>query len=136
MTHDLLSTMPAAAHVSLYIHFPFCLKKCHYCSFTSYDDKEHLMDEYVTTLIREMHISRERLPASLVASTLYLGGGTPSLMTPAQVGRIVDAAAMFNLAPDAEVTIEANPGTVNRVKLADYRNLGVNRLSLGVQSFQ
>jgi oxygen-independent coproporphyrinogen-3 oxidase len=122
--------------VSLYIHFPFCLKKCLYCSFNSIADSHFPMEEYAATLIREMRLCSANLDDPVVAHTLYLGGGTPSLMKPALIGRIVDAAAgLFNLIPDAEITIEANPGTLTPLTLSGYRACGINRLSLGVQSF-
>jgi oxygen-independent coproporphyrinogen-3 oxidase len=128
--------MPATVKLSLYIHFPFCLKKCLYCSFNSVAGINLPVDEYVATLIREMELCRENLGAHLSAHTLYFGGGTPSLISPELVGRIIDSAAgFFNLAADAEITIEANPGSVTRERLSAYRASGINRLSLGVQSF-
>lgn len=121
---------------SLYIHFPFCLKKCLYCDFNSLAGSPIAAEEYVAALLGEMELRAERLPPPVVAPTLYVGGGTPSLMAPALVARLIDAAArLYNLAADAEVTIEANPGTLTPEKLAGYRAAGVNRLSLGVQSF-
>jgi oxygen-independent coproporphyrinogen-3 oxidase len=92
--------------------------------------------EYVSALLREMELRRETLPAEVIASTLYFGGGTPSLLEPDLAARIIEAAKqLFALEPTAEITLEANPGTINREKLAAYRSIGVNRLSLGMQSF-
>jgi len=121
----------------LYIHYPFCLKKCLYCDFNSSASSSVTPDQYVTLLLREMELRRETLPEPATAPTLYFGGGTPSLMSPALVGRLIDAVVnRFGLEPDAEVTLEANPGTVTFEKLAGYRAAGVNRLSLGIQSFE
>lgn len=121
---------------SLYIHFPFCLKKCLYCDFNSIADSPLKPAEYVAALVREMDLRAKTLPAPATAPTLYFGGGTPSLMEPDLVGEIIDAAArLFGLEADAEITIEANPGTLTLEKLAGYRAAGVNRLSLGVQAF-
>jgi putative oxygen-independent coproporphyrinogen III oxidase len=121
----------------LYIHFPFCLRKCLYCDFNSTADSGISHREYVELLLREMALRRETLPEPASAPTLYFGGGTPSLLAPELVGRLVEAAAMlFGLEGDAEVTLEANPGTLTPEKLAGYRSAGVNRLSIGIQSFE
>lgn len=123
-------------HTSLYIHFPFCLRKCLYCDFNSLAGSSVTPQEYAAAVVREMALRVERLDLPVAAGTLYFGGGTPSLMEPALVARLIDTAQrLYGLTDDAEVTIEANPGTVNAVKLAGYRAAGVNRLSLGVQSF-
>ncbi|GAB7024965.1 radical SAM family heme chaperone HemW [Geotalea toluenoxydans] len=122
-------------HVSLYIHFPFCLKKCLYCDFDSVAGSLVSPDEYVAAVVREMELRAGQLAAPVSAPTLYFGGGTPSLMAPQLVGRVIDTAArLYGLDTDAEITIEANPGTVTAEKLAGYRAAGVNRLSLGVQA--
>jgi len=121
---------------ALYIHFPFCVRKCLYCDFNSRAGTAIAQAEYVTLLLREMELRRESLAGDVFASTLYFGGGTPSLLEPPFVARIIAAAKrLFALQADAEITIEANPGTVTRDKLAGYRFAGVNRLSLGMQSF-
>ena len=121
----------------LYIHFPFCLKKCLYCDFNSEASSSSSPGEYVALVLKEMELRRETLPERASAPTLYFGGGTPSLMDPELVGRLVESAAdRFGLEPDAEVTLEANPGTLSPEKLAGYRAAGVNRLSLGIQSFE
>jgi oxygen-independent coproporphyrinogen-3 oxidase len=121
---------------ALYIHFPFCIRKCLYCDFNSVAGAEIPQQAYTDALVGEMELRRETLPGGVTASTLYLGGGTPSLLEPAQVERIIAAACrLFSLEPGAEITMEANPGTVNREKLSAYRSTGVNRLSLGIQSF-
>ena len=123
--------------VSLYIHYPFCLRKCLYCDFNSVADSSMDAKDYVQAVVKEMESRAERLELPLTASTLYFGGGTPSLMEPGLVARLIDTAKRcYGLKEDAEVTIEANPGTLTGTKLAGYRELGVNRLSLGIQSLQ
>lgn len=122
--------------ISLYIHYPFCIRKCHYCAFNSSADSSVTPGEYVAGLLLEMERRARTMDRHLSASTLYFGGGTPSLMEPPLVSRLVEAAArLFQLSPDAEVTLECNPGTVTRERLSGFRAAGVNRISLGVQSF-
>jgi oxygen-independent coproporphyrinogen III oxidase len=122
--------------VSIYIHFPFCLKKCLYCSFNSVAESHFPPERYVTALIREMELCRANLGQPVVAHTLYFGGGTPSLMDPGLIGAIVDSAAdLFSLVSGAEITLESNPGALTLERLSGYRSCGVNRISLGVQSF-
>ena len=121
---------------SLYIHFPFCVRKCLYCDFNSLADSPVSSDEYVGGVLKEMASRARLLPGPVTAPTLYFGGGTPSLMAQELVSSVIDAAArLFGLADDAEITLEANPGTLTATKLAGYRSAGVNRLSIGVQSF-
>lgn len=121
---------------ALYLHIPFCVRKCLYCAFTSWDDAPLATDEYASLLLREMELRAGVLAHPPRAATLYLGGGTPSLLEPARVCSIIECAErLFRLDPAAEVTLEANPGTVTAASLAGYRAAGVNRLSLGVQSF-
>ncbi len=121
--------------VSLYFHFPFCLKKCLYCSFVSMENGDISADEYVEALVREMRLCRESMSLPLSAATVYIGGGTPSLMEPFHLEKIIDGAEKyFGIEQGAEITIEANPGTLTQEKLAGFRCCGVNRLSLGVQS--
>ena len=125
--------MPAG----LYIHYPFCLQKCLYCDFNSSATPGIEPTQYVALLLREMELRQAGLGEPASAATLYFGGGTPSLLEPGQVGSLVEAAARrFGLQADAEVTLEANPGTLTPEKLAGYRAAGVNRLSLGIQSFE
>ena len=116
---------------SLYVHIPFCERKCAYCDFYSLESMA-LKERFFGALEREIALA----PASGEHSTtLYFGGGTPSLLSGEELARIMRAlAAQFPLAPDAEITLEANPGTVTVETLSAYRALGVNRLSIGVQS--
>jgi len=121
----------------LYIHFPFCLKKCLYCDFNSTAWSGDEPRDYPELLLREMELRQAVLAEPVSAPTLYIGGGTPSLMGPDLVGRLIEAAVKgFGLEPDAEVTLEANPGTLTPERLSGYRAAGVNRLSLGIQSFE
>jgi len=121
--------------VGLYVHIPFCQSKCSYCDFNSYAGLESLIPSYVGALLAEMGLWGEATQHMNVA-TVFLGGGTPSLLPLAEVERIMTALRQrFRLAADAEVSFEANPGTVDCPYLQGLRSLGVNRLSLGVQSF-
>ncbi|MEA3307954.1 MAG: radical SAM family heme chaperone HemW [Chloroflexota bacterium] len=119
---------------ALYIHVPFCLQRCTYCDFNTYAGLLPLRAAYVDALEQEAALWEKRYP-DLQVATLYFGGGTPSLLSPASVARLVNVAhARFALPVDAEVTLEANPGTVDEPQLQALRQAGVNRLSLGVQS--
>jgi oxygen-independent coproporphyrinogen-3 oxidase len=121
--------------LALYLHIPFCQRKCSYCDFPSVDAFPCALDDYVAALVREMTLRAATLPVPAAATSLYLGGGTPSLLAPEQVGLLLTVAQRhYGLAADAEVTLEVNPGTVVRAKLNGYRSAGVNRLSIGVQS--
>lgn len=121
---------------ALYIHFPFCVRKCLYCDFGSLAGSSVSPEEYAVALVRELELRAASLDGPITAPTLYFGGGTPSLMAPELVARVVKGTrSWYGLSTEAEVTLEANPGTVDREKLAGYRTAGVNRLSLGVQSF-
>ena len=119
--------------LSLYLHIPFCRHRCAYCDFNTYTSLNDLQEAYADALVREMaQVAGElRRPAH----TIFLGGGTPSLMPPAAIERILAGVrAHFNLADDAEVTMEANPDTVDLAYLTAVRQAGINRLSFGVQS--
>jgi oxygen-independent coproporphyrinogen-3 oxidase len=117
---------------AIYIHVPFCRRKCGYCSFVSCAGREGEIPAYVAALRREM---AARARGETVPS-VFFGGGTPSLLSVSQVGDILmTVREHFNLAKDAEVTLEANPGTVGETYLSGLRRIGINRLSLGVQRF-
>lgn len=117
--------------LGLYVHIPFCQSRCRYCDFNTYAGLEGLFETYVRALIREITLAG---PARV--RTVYLGGGTPTVLPLSHLVQVLDAIrAGFVLVPDAEVTVEANPGTVEAESLAVLRKQGVNRLSLGVQSF-
>ncbi|MCQ2548357.1 MAG: radical SAM family heme chaperone HemW [Clostridia bacterium] len=113
----------------VYVHIPFCLKKCDYCGFLSWPcTSEEEMEKYVDKLIEEMD---HRL-VNVVADTLFIGGGTPSLLPTKQLERILEH---INFDENAEITIEGNPASFTKEKLLEFRRLGINRLSIGVQSF-
>ena len=115
----------------IYVHIPFCKKKCKYCDFISFSCFEEKEEEYVNCLIKEI----ENKKCSNVVSTIYIGGGTPSIIDSKNIIKILEAIfSNFNVLDDAEITIEINPGTVTKEKLQDYKNAGVNRLSIGLQS--
>lgn len=131
-------SQPAAKPAALYVHFPFCVSVCPYCDFVVYGGKEargpqNRVAQFVDAL--EVEIGLRAVPGANLGS-VYFGGGTPSLMLPAQVERLLAAAdAAFGLQPDAEITMEANPGGGERGDLVGFRAAGVNRLSVGAQSF-
>ena len=122
--------------LSLYVHIPWCIRKCPYCDFNSHAAGDELPeDAYVDALIADLESALPRIWGRKVG-TVFIGGGTPSLFSAASIERLLSAVrARVPLAPDAEVTLEANPGTFERAKFAGFFAAGVNRLSLGVQSF-
>jgi len=119
----------------LYIHLPFCKHKCGYCDFNAYAGMDRLMPDYVEALQRELVEAARTRPFARL-ETVYLGGGTPSLLPPElMAGLLKFVRETFEVAPDAEVTLEANPGSTDSERLAAWLEGGVNRLSLGVQGF-
>ncbi len=117
----------------LYLHIPYCKSKCRYCDFVSFADCES-MGEYCAALLKEMRLDAAALPKQAY-DTVFFGGGTPSILPAGAVAMLMDALhASFEIMPDAEITIEANPGTLNETKLREYRAAGINRLSMGLQS--
>lgn len=122
--------------LGLYIHIPFCEKKCAYCDFNTYAGLQADFDITVDALCQEMGYWRVFLQARPI-HTIFIGGGTPTVLSAPQLNRLFAAIHRnFTVAPGAEITCEANPGTVDREKFGVLHSLGVNRLSLGVQSFQ
>jgi putative oxygen-independent coproporphyrinogen III oxidase len=121
--------------IGVYIHFPYCLSKCPYCDFASRAEKVIPQDRYTRAVLREV---RERAPefAGRRAVSIYFGGGTPSLWDPERVDDVLrEVRALFDVAPCAEITLEANPGTTDEARFSAFHAAGVNRLSIGVQSF-
>lgn len=120
---------------SLYLHIPFCVKKCHYCSFNSCAKGEAIFAQYVAALKQELlELARKRNDKRL--KSLFIGGGTPSVLPSFMLLELLDLCReLFPPAQEAEITIEANPGTVDESSLSAFKGAGVNRLSLGVQSF-
>ncbi len=126
------------AGAALYVHIPYCLSKCPYCDFNSYAARTWPEEDYADSLLRELsHHAADESFGARSFSTVFFGGGTPSLFSPRTIARILDGAAhAVGIAGGAEVTLEANPGTVTSERLRGFREAGVNRLSYGVQSFQ
>lgn len=123
--------------LSLYVHIPWCLRKCPYCDFNSHAAPAALPEtDYVQQLVADLKRDAAMAQGRRLQS-VFFGGGTPSLFQAASIDTVLNAAdTLIGLAPGAEVTLEANPGTVEQKRFRDYRRAGVNRLSLGIQSFQ
>lgn len=130
----------------IYIHFPYCLYKCHYCDFNSYayEKKDIPQTNYLQALLTEIRLRRQIFAATGISffadgdaiETVFFGGGTPSLMNPKDVELILaELRKSFVFAPDIEITLESNPGTVTKQALADFKAAGINRVSIGLQSF-
>lgn len=120
---------------ALYVHIPFCTAKCTYCDFNSYAGQDSLMAPYAAAVAKEASLWAPHLGGRHV-STVFFGGGTPSLLPLKHMRTVVQGfRRAFDIAPDAEVTLEANPGTVDASHLQGLRDLGFNRISFGVQSF-
>lgn len=131
--------------IGLYIHIPFCKQKCYYCDFTSYANKEELVERYIKCLKKEILqyanenkiMSEHGLEERYVIKTIYIGGGTPSAIDEVYIINVLDTIKdNFKMRDNAEITIEVNPGTVNKDKLESYRECGINRLSIGLQAVQ
>jgi len=128
--------MNDSPHLGLYLHIPFCERKCPYCDFNTYAGMEALHQATVDALCAEM-AQRAELVAGRTVTTIFIGGGTPTVLDASQLQQLFEAMhRQFRVAETAEITCEANPGTVDREKFAALRALGVNRLSMGVQSFR
>jgi oxygen-independent coproporphyrinogen-3 oxidase len=127
---------PGDIPLALYVHLPWCAKKCPYCDFNSFTAPGELpVPQYVDALLADLDLNRPLADERPLVS-VFLGGGTPSLFPPAAIGRLIDGIRdRFDLADDAEITMEANPGTVESGDPAGYRDAGINRLSIGAQSF-
>ena len=128
---------PTEVPLALYIHLPWCVRKCPYCDFNSHTAPDGLPeDAYVAALLRDLTADLATLEERPLSS-VFIGGGTPSLFSGAAIGRLMDGVrARVALPANAEVTLEANPGTVDAANFAGYRAAGVNRLSIGVQSLR
>ncbi len=123
--------------LSLYIHYPWCVRKCPYCDFNSHEKQQHEITDknYVDALIIDL---TQQLPHvwGRKISSIFIGGGTPSLINPEALAYLFSQLrALLNLSPAIEITLEANPGTIDLVKFAEFKAIGINRLSIGVQSF-
>ncbi len=127
-----------AKNISIYIHIPFCVRKCSYCDFLSFSASKDIQDRYFKALINEIKCAGPWLNAestTYVVKSIFFGGGTPSSVDPAWIVKILDTIRdTFDVAKDAEITIEMNPGTVTPESLAIYKKFGINRISIGCQS--
>jgi putative oxygen-independent coproporphyrinogen III oxidase len=132
----LVDNAPEAVELGLYVHVPFCAKRCGYCSFNTAPFEDGVMGRYLGAVLREIELLGALPWASRVRlGTIFFGGGTPSLMEADELTAVLERIrARFGVVADAEVTVECNPESVTRAKLEGYRAAGVNRLSLGVQS--
>ena len=120
--------------LGIYIHIPFCIKKCDYCDFISYPNKYELQEKYIDKIIKEIDDNRELLEKKNI-TTIYIGGGTPSSIKAELIEKVLNKInKISNVSSSAEITIEVNPGTVTKEKLQLYKNCGINRLSIGLQS--
>lgn len=120
---------------SLYLHIPFCTHRCSYCDFNTYSGLDGIIPAYIDALCREIEIIADGLESTIPIHTIYLGGGTPSLLPASSLERIVKSiATSFEWLAEVELTLEANPGTISPEYLDHIQKLGVNRLSLGMQS--
>ena len=127
----------SAARFGLYVHFPFCLSKCLYCDFASVAARDIPDERYTRALRSELDARLTEVPRGQVVDSIFIGGGTPSLWRPQLVAGFLEAvSARLSLAPSLEVSLEANPGAADAERFAAYRAAGINRLSIGVQSFE
>jgi len=122
--------------LGLYIHVPYCIHKCGYCDFNSHPIKHDEMDHYIDALVAEMQHYAKIYSNTNIIKTIFLGGGTPTTLTVYQLERILtECVKEFKVSPDAEITIEANPATIDIEQMKSIRQTGYNRISIGVQSF-
>ncbi len=120
--------------LGIYVHIPFCVRKCYYCDFVSFAGKENLQEQYIDVLKKEMIANKEK-GNDKVVTTIYIGGGTPSYVDSKLIVSIVNTIKQnYQISNEVEMTIEVNPGTITREKLEDYKKAGMNRLSIGLQS--
>lgn len=118
--------------IGIYIHIPFCKKKCDYCDFISFSNKDKKIEEYINAIIKE--IEQQKIKSKI--TTIYIGGGTPSYIDSKYIKEIIAEIKKKNVDSNAEITIEVNPGTITKNKLEDYKEVGINRLSIGLQVTQ
>ena len=119
-------------HIGIYIHIPFCKQKCYYCDFVSYCNKDNLIEKYIQAVKKEIQLQE----IIKEIDTIYIGGGTPSYIEAKYIKEILEEIKTKNISKEAEITIEVNPGTITLDKLQEYKNCGINRLSIGLQSTQ
>ncbi|MDX1456339.1 MAG: radical SAM family heme chaperone HemW, partial [Marinobacter sp.] len=136
MTGTALVPNPARVPLSLYVHVPWCVRKCPYCDFNSHAlDADPPEADYLTAIVEDLRYDLGLIQGRSI-QTVFIGGGTPSLMSAAFYHQLFDALRqVVPIAPDAEITLEANPGTVDQERFHGFQQAGINRLSLGIQSF-
>lgn len=122
--------------LGIYIHIPFCKQKCYYCDFVSYANKEEKIQEYIKCLQEEIGIESEKYKnEEYEITTIYIGGGTPSFIDASYIERIINTIKQnYKLYENPEITIEVNPGTINEEKIKKYKDIGINRISIGLQT--
>ena len=122
--------------LGIYIHIPFCKQKCYYCDFVSYANKEEKIQEYIKCLQKEIEIESEKYKnEEYEITTIYIGGGTPSFIDASYIERIINTIKQnYKLYENPEITIEVNPGTINEEKIKKYKDIGINRISIGLQT--
>ncbi len=125
-------------NLGIYVHIPFCKKKCDYCDFISYTQNEEIQNKYVNCLLKTIEQSTSKLKLdNYIVNTIYFGGGTPSYINSKNIIEIIKKIqAKFQIAESPEITIEINPGTISEDKLLDYKKCGINRISIGCQAIQ
>jgi oxygen-independent coproporphyrinogen-3 oxidase len=130
-------------NLAFYIHIPYCVKRCGYCDFNTYTPSElkitdgltQISNSYIDLLLMEIRAAKLQIGQSATVPSIFFGGGTPSLMQPGDIGRVISTIkSEFKLLPDAEITMECNPDTVTKESLATFQAIGVNRISFGMQS--
>ena len=123
--------------LGIYIHIPFCASKCYYCDFISFQNKESFFKDYINALIKEIKYKKNKFKNldKYKITTIYIGGGTPSVIDENLIKKVLDTIYnLYNVSKKAEITIEVNPGTINKKKLEMYKKIGINRLSIGLQT--
>ena len=130
-------------NLAFYIHIPYCIKRCGYCDFNTYTPSElqittglnDISNSYIDLLIKEIEFARAEVGENVAVPSIFFGGGTPSLMQASDIGRVISTIKnRFNLSAEAEITMECNPDTVSKESLTQFKEVGVNRLSFGMQS--
>ena len=121
-------------NLSVYIHIPFCESKCNYCDFNSFANMESHFESYISALVQEIGETAELNNSNI--DSVFIGGGTPSVLPSSYMEKIMDALSIHKIAKGAEITIEANPNSLTKDKLRTYKSLGINRLSIGLQAYQ
>lgn len=120
--------------LGIYVHIPFCIRKCNYCDFPSYSNMDNIFSQYTNALCKEIEFVSEKYKNGLV-DTIFFGGGTPSVLSAKDISKICNTIQKkFRISNNAEISIEVNPGTITKEKLETYRALNINRISIGVQS--